>query len=45
MGRKEYQVNDNYKYWAEHSDFLMGSMATDGLGRWDMIPVNFMTAL
>ncbi|HKC69391.1 MAG TPA: glycosyltransferase, partial [Bacteroidia bacterium] len=43
MGRKEYQVNDNYKYWAEHSDFLMGSMATDGLGRWDMIPVNFVT--
>ncbi|HXD92256.1 MAG TPA: aminotransferase, partial [Bacteroidia bacterium] len=43
MGRKEYLINENYKYWAEHSDFIMGSMATDGLGRWDMLPVNYIT--
>lgn len=43
MAKLEYKVYDNYKYWAEHSDFVMGSMAHDGLGRWDMLPVNFIT--
>lgn len=43
MGKIEYKVFDNYKYWAEYSHFVMGSMAHDGLGRWDMLPVNFIT--
>jgi glycosyltransferase involved in cell wall biosynthesis len=43
MARKEFIVHENYKYWAEHSDIIMGSMATDGLGRWDIIPVNTVT--
>jgi glycosyltransferase involved in cell wall biosynthesis len=43
MARKEYTVFDNYKYWAEHSDIVMGSMATDGMGRWDILPVNSIT--
>lgn len=43
MARKEHIVNSNYHYWAVNADFIMGSMAHDGLGRWDMLPVNFIT--
>jgi hypothetical protein len=42
-GRREYVVNENYKYWAEHANCLVGSMATDGMGRWDIIPVNYIS--
>jgi glycosyltransferase involved in cell wall biosynthesis len=43
MGRLEYKVYENYRYWAENANFIMGSESHDGLGRWDMLPVNFIS--
>ena len=43
LGRIEREVNRRVEYWTYAADIVVGTIATDGLGRWDTLTTNPIT--
>lgn len=43
LGRVENEVNRRVEYWTYAADIVVGTIATDGLGRWDTLTTNPIT--
>jgi hypothetical protein len=37
------EIRNKVSYWQKHADCVLGSIFIDGVTRWDLLPVNFLT--
>lgn len=40
LAQQEHKIEKRVTFWQKHTDVLLNSMQFDGLGRWDILPVN-----
>ena len=43
FSKKEIIIQKKVQYWTKYADIILGSYSTDGIGRWDCLPVNMVT--
>lgn len=43
MSKQEQLINRRMNNWIRHADVIFGNVLTDGIGRWDLLPVSYIT--